>query len=610
MRPICLICCFIIGLSLSASSATVDDPINVIRRAQAFYKAGKLDSTISMVRIYLKNHGEDKSSREMVPLLMESLVRKGDYPFSRRLFQIYIKRYPSSPFLPRLWYLEGISLVKEKDYNGSFSAFSNALNGGVSATLDSLIRSAASRISEKVLTGDECSALSARADLYPSIQEIVKYFDLVKLNQAGKMASARLKANDYVKKYPRSPYLALIKDMLDRTGKQQKGTVEIGVLAPLSGSEAEIGKQIAQGIQLAVDRSGLFFDFKIQLIMCDTRGNMLETARKVQELIYEHHIAAIIGPVLSQNAIVAASTLVGKDVVMITPTATDDGIATLGTNIFQMNVPLGFLGAKIARYAIDNCMIRDFVIFSPANGYGAALSKGFRDEVEKRGAEIVDEQVYEEGTRDFKEQYDKLRLKLNARKQARTALEKSLAGDDLKTRRAPQKNEKPHYVPPEDTTLQVGGMFIPAESEDVVMISSQLPFHRIRAQLLGSTGWYNPKTITDGKDYVNDAFISNNFQAASDSDREWQDFKGVYKTRYSSEPERIAALGYDAASLLLQAIKDKGGDKVSASQIAQALSSVKGYKGASGVISFDPAQRVNTEAAIMKIKDKQFIRVQ
>jgi len=36
------------------------------------------------------------------------------------------------------------------------------------------------------------------------------------------------------------------------------------------------------------------------------------------------------------------SMLVGKDIVMITPTATDDGIAALGPNIFQMNIPWAF----------------------------------------------------------------------------------------------------------------------------------------------------------------------------------------------------------------------------------------------------------------------------
>jgi ABC-type branched-subunit amino acid transport system substrate-binding protein len=607
-------CCCVAFLLFPAygASASIDDPARVLQRAEIFYKASKLDSTISIIRTFLRLHGEDKSSQELVPLLMESLVRKGDFTFTIRLFQIYIKRFPASPFLPRLWYLEGIALVKGKEYDNAFLAFSNALSGGVSATIDSLVRYGVQRLCEKALTSDECSALASRIDLHPHIEEIVRYYDLLKLSQTGRMTGARLKAGDFLKKFSRSQFVFSVKDILDKSEKTPKGTVEIGVLAPLSGPDADVGKQIAQGIQLAVDRFVPLSDYKIRTIMCDTRSNMLETARKVQELIYEHHISVIIGPVLSQNAIVAASTLVGKDIVMITPTATDDGIATLGTNIFQMNVSLGILGARIAKYAMENCTIRDFVIFSPSNGYGAALSRGFRDEVEKRGAEIVDEQSYEEGTKDFREQFEKLRQKLNVRKQQKTALEKSLAGEafvEQKYHKPDSKNEK-RYVPPEDTTLQIGGIFIPAEYEDAVMIASQLLFYRIHAQLLGSTGWYNPKTIVDGKEYVANALISNNFQTANENDKEWMDFKTMYKLRYNNDPDRIAALGYDAVELALQAIKNKGGDHATTPQIIQEISLVKNYKGASGPISFDPVSRVNTEATIMKIKDKQFIRVQ
>ena len=603
---------FALSFVFVSSTCAADESADVLRKAQAFYKAAKYDSVSNGIRAFLKTHGDDKAAIALVPLLMEASARKGDFQFSQRLFQIYIKRYPASPFLPRLWYTEGVSLVKEREYDNALSAFSNALYGGVTPGIDSLIGVNVRRLCEKALTGDECALLAGRIDLHPRVEEVVKYFELVKINREGRLYGARQKVADFLKKFSHSQYSSSVREMADRSDKQQKGTVEIGVLAPLSGMDADIGKQIVQGIQLAIDRFGVFADFKVKVAMCDTRGNMLETARKVQELISEHHVSVIIGPILSQNAIVAASSLVGKDIVMITPTATDDGIAGLGPNIFQMNVPLGVLGARIARYAMDNCTIRDFVVFAPANEYGAALSKGFREEVEKKGAEIVNVTTYEEGTKDFRDQFEKLRIILNKRKQQRTALEKSLEGEaqaEVKTKKTDAKTDK-HYVPPEDTTLQIGGLFIPSECEDAVMIASQLLFHRIHAQLLGSTGWYNPKTIADGKDYVNNALISTNFQAGGDNDREWLDFKGVYKARYNADPERIAALGYDAAMIALQAIKDKGGERAGVSQIAQGIGAVKNYKGASGPISFDPVGRVNTEAAIMKIKEKQFLRVQ
>jgi ABC-type branched-subunit amino acid transport system substrate-binding protein len=605
--------CAVLALFCISFSFSADDAAEILTKAQAYYKASKFDSTVNVVRAYLKTHGGDNSSQELVPLLMEALVRKGDFQFSLRLFQIYAKKFPASPFMPRLWYLEGVSLIKDKNYASALLAFTNSLNGGINNAVDSLIQSGVQRLCEKTLTGDELLSLSARTDFHQRIDESLKYYDMLKFFQTGMTKAARQKAGDFMEKYPHSQRSSLVKDIYDKSKSQQKGALLIGVLAPLSGNVADVGKQVVQGIQLAIDRFIVGSDLKIKLVICDTRGNMLETARQTQELINNHHVSVIIGPILSQNAIVAASMLVGKDIVMITPTATDDGIAALGPNIFQMNIPLGVLGAKIAKYAMDNLNIHDFAIISPSSEYGTALSKIFRAEVEKKGCEIVNEQTYDEGTHDFKGQLEKLREELKIRNKQRTLLEKSLEGEEQqepkKEKRSDPKTDK-KLVMPVDSTLQVGGLFIPAESEDVTMIAPQVTFHRIHAQLLGSTGWLTPKTILDGKEYVNNALFSTNIQPGADGDKEWTDFRSAYKARYNVEPERIAAMGFDAASLVLQVLRDNGTSNVSAAQLSQALAEVRNYKGASGPVTFDPAMRVNVEAGIMKIKDKQFIRVQ
>ena len=318
--------CAVLVLLCVSFSFSADDAAEVFIKAQAYYKASKFDSTIYVVRTYLKNHGGDNSSEELVPLLMEALVRKGDFQFSLRLFQIYAKKFPASPFMPRLWYLEGVSQIKEKNYDNALLSFTNALNGGINNTVDSLIQSDVQRLCEKVLAGDELSLLSGRTDFFSNIEETLKYYDMVKLFQTGMTKAVRQKAPDFLKKYPRSQHASLVKDLNDKSNSQQKGTVLIGVLAPLSGNVADVGKQVVQGIQLAIDRCIAASDMKIKLVIYDTRGNMLETARQTQELIGEQHVSVIIGPILSQDAIVAASMLVGKDIVMITPTATDDGI--------------------------------------------------------------------------------------------------------------------------------------------------------------------------------------------------------------------------------------------------------------------------------------------
>jgi ABC-type branched-subunit amino acid transport system substrate-binding protein len=587
------------------SSWSSDDPQAVYKRAVEQYRVSHYDSCAATVRNFLKNHGNDNAAEFLVPLLIESSVRLNDFALTRRLVQIYMKKFPTSAFVPRLWYCEGISLVNEKDYTAALAAFSHSLSGGVNQSLDSLIIGAAQKIGEKVLTADEMDLLSVQGDLHPRIVEVLQYWELQKLYGSGQVLRAKQKAEAFLKRYQHSPFTSSVKDLNSKISESQKGLVQIGLLTPLSGYDADIGRQVLQGAQMALDQYTAASGAKIRLIICDTRGSGIETAKKTRELINEHHVPIILGPVLSQNAIVAASMLMDKDVVMLSPTANDDGIAALGPNIFQMNVTLGTLGAKIARYAMDNLNIRDFAIIGPSSEYAAALASGFRQEVEKSGREIVDEESYDEGMRDFKVQYDRLEAKLLQRRQQRTAVEKSLSGDA-----APQ-GPKSETKPPPDTTYEVGGLFIPAEEEDVVMIAPQAAFHRLKTQLLGSIGWHNPKTIVDGKEYVSGALFSTNLPASVASDKEFLDFRAQYKSRWGAEPDRPAALGFDAACLITHCLRDIGqGTSPTADQISQELEKIKGYKGASGMISFDPAQRINTEATIMKIKDKQFIRVQ
>jgi branched-chain amino acid transport system substrate-binding protein len=84
----------------------------------------------------------------------------------------------------------------------------------------------------------------------------------------------------------------------------------------------------------------------------------------------------------------------------------------------------------------------------------------------------------------------------------------------------------------------------------------------------------------------------------------WIEFKRAFRARYNAEPDKISALGYDAASLVLRAIETAGGNP---ERIAEALSRVTGYGGLSSTITFQPESRTNTEAIIMKVTQNGFV---
>ncbi|MFO1095199.1 MAG: ABC transporter substrate-binding protein [Planctomycetaceae bacterium] len=82
-----------------------------------------------------------------------------------------------------------------------------------------------------------------------------------------------------------------------------------------------------------------------------------------------------------------------------------------------------------------------------------------------------------------------------------------------------------------------------------------------------------------------------------------QEFITKYKAAYGAVPDGLAALGYDAAMLLFDAMKRapslKGDD------LAAAIAQTKGFQGVTGNISIDEHRNAVKPAVILEIKDGQ-----
>ncbi|MBN1982482.1 MAG: penicillin-binding protein activator, partial [Chitinivibrionales bacterium] len=271
--------------------------------------------------------------------------------------------------------------------------------------------------------------------------------------------------------------------------------------------------------------------------------------------------------------------------------------AQLGKYIFQLNVTPTMLAARIARYAVENLHIKEYAILAPLSDYGRIFSASFKNEVTKLGGLILDEEYFEEGTNDFKLQFENMRKKLT-----------DLRWEKLAAEGASDKYSSPRYKDNflADSTIEVGGLFIPATAEDASKIASQVYFHRIRTQLLGSNGWHAASILTDGKRYVENALISTGAEPDEKSEL-WVQFSKEYKIRFKEPADRVVApLGFDAANLLFQAIANDD----DAQAVGNYLHRVKGYRGVTGTITFENGGGVNTETAILKIGNKNFIQVQ
>jgi branched-chain amino acid transport system substrate-binding protein len=99
---------------------------------------------------------------------------------------------------------------------------------------------------------------------------------------------------------------------------------------------------------------------------------------------------------------------------------------------------------------------------------------------------------------------------------------------------------------------------------------------------------------------IEGAFFSNHF-STDDKSPTVQDFVAKYNAKYNVLPDAFAALGYDAAKLLADAIKRAG--STDSQKLREAIAATKDFPGVSGKITINPERDADKSAVILTIKD-------
>ena len=146
-------------------------------------------------------------------------------------------------------------------------------------------------------------------------------------------------------------------------------------------------------------------------------------------------------------------------------------------------------------------------------------------------------------------------------------------------------------------------IFVPGYYTEVGLIARQARSLGIAVPLLGGDGWDSPQLVPIGGSAMEGNYFSNHF-STSDSSPVIQDFIKKYKAKYNATPDAMAALGYDSAKILADAIKRAG--TADAAKLRDAIASTKDYQGVTGKITIDDKRNATKSAVILEIKNKEF----
>jgi branched-chain amino acid transport system substrate-binding protein len=195
------------------------------------------------------------------------------------------------------------------------------------------------------------------------------------------------------------------------------------------------------------------------------------------------------------------------------------------------------------------------------NDYSVGLAQAFRDSFTKAGGRVVAEQKYSEGDSDFSAQLTAIR--------------------------------------PLDPDVIV----VPGYYTDAGLIARQAKALGIRAVLLGGDGWDSPKLTEIGGEAVEGTYFSNHY-SVDDPSPAVRQFVAAYKKKYGADPDSIAALSYDAARLLVDAIRRAGSTE--GKRVRDALADTKDFFGVSGKITMDADRNPIKPAVVLKVERGRF----
>jgi branched-chain amino acid transport system substrate-binding protein len=208
----------------------------------------------------------------------------------------------------------------------------------------------------------------------------------------------------------------------------------------------------------------------------------------------------------------------------------------------------------MAQFAVENLKAtKAAVLYDMNNDYSTGLTKSFEETFAALGGTVVASESYAGGDKDFNAQITKI---------------KAAAPDVL---------------------------FLPDYYNTVSLIINQVRNQGLDAVLLGPDGW-DELVGQAGEEAVGGYFCNHYSPDAEDDDV--QEFVRKYRERYGITPNALAALGYDAAYILLEAIERAGTDDPQALKAAL-METNKKY--VTGHITFDENHNPVKSTTILKV---------
>jgi branched-chain amino acid transport system substrate-binding protein len=185
-------------------------------------------------------------------------------------------------------------------------------------------------------------------------------------------------------------------------------SVKVGINLPFTGADAHDAELIKDGALLAIDEAnaqGGVAGYKIDVLLLDdgtaTAGQYdpAQAATNARKMVSDKAVVAAIGPQMSGSGKAMSPILSQGDLATITPSSTNPDITDpkfagqyrpKGKAIYFRTVTTdAFQGPNMANYYADVLKVKSVYVLDDSGAYGVGIADTFQAQAEKRGIKVL-----------------------------------------------------------------------------------------------------------------------------------------------------------------------------------------------------------------------------
>ncbi|HEY3862925.1 MAG TPA: ABC transporter substrate-binding protein [Verrucomicrobiae bacterium] len=341
--------------------------------------------------------------------------------------------------------------------------------------------------------------------------------------------------------------------------------IKIGEFASLTGKEATFGQMSHDGTELAVqeinDQGGVL-GRKLQLLTEDDQSKQGESKTIARKLISRDGVIALLGEVASGRSLEAAPVCQEAKIPQVSPSSTNPKVTEIGDYIFRACFTDAQQGKALAQFGLNTLKAKKMaVLIDAGTPYSVGLAASFKDTYLPGGGTIVAEERYTSGDKDFRAQLTAIKA----------------ANPDA--------------------------LFVPGYYTEVGLIARQAHELGLTAPMFGGDGWQSGQLVPIGGVAMDGDYFSTHFSPDENSPAV-QKFVRDFQAKYGQTPDAMAALGYDSAALLADAIKRAGA--TDNTKVRDALAATRHFAGVTGDITINEHRNAVKPLVILQIKGGEF----